>query len=88
MLRYDVDDELWAFHNFYDIKKRDMFYKFDDVLRISCYVLWSMKVKCYWAMHDHESKNKMILYHEAWAWTWMRKVHKGLKYRDKSPALH
>jgi hypothetical protein len=48
MLRYDVDDELWAFHNFYDIKKRDMFYKFDDVLRISCYVLWSMKVKCYW----------------------------------------
>jgi hypothetical protein len=24
---------------FYEIEKRDMFYNFDDVLKISCYVL-------------------------------------------------
>jgi hypothetical protein len=58
MLRYNVDDNLWAIEKIYEIKKRDMFYKFDDVLRISCYVLSSMKVKFCWAIHDHESKKQ------------------------------
>jgi hypothetical protein len=30
----------------YEIEKRDMIYKFDDVSWISCYDLRSMKVKC------------------------------------------
>jgi hypothetical protein len=65
MLRYDDGDDLWAFENVYEIERKYLFYKF-DVLRISCYVLWSMKVKCCWAMHDHESKSKLILKHEHW----------------------
>jgi hypothetical protein len=70
MLRYDVDDDSLAFK--YVLWNWGLRYVcgFWEELMISIYVLWIMKVKCYWTMHEHKSRSMIILYHEAWAWAW------------------
>jgi len=60
-LKYDLWKWEWdmIYENVDEIEKRNMFYKFDEVLRIPCNVLWHMKVIWCWKQ-VYESESKMI----------------------------